>query len=92
MGVCVCGGGCAFLRVQSIVSKCSGDNLKKSGLLLECSDKRYYKICMQCLSPAGEYNLRLGIIKELQPDLVATYAGRYDRPFFSDVRFRIVYV
>ncbi|XP_072995567.1 DNA topoisomerase 6 subunit B [Typha latifolia] len=28
-----------------------------------------------CLSPAGEYNLRLGIIKELQPDLVATYAG-----------------
>ncbi|KAK1259723.1 DNA topoisomerase 6 subunit B [Acorus gramineus] len=28
-----------------------------------------------CLSPAGEYNLRLGIIKELHPDLVATYAG-----------------
>ncbi|KAH7684331.1 DNA topoisomerase VI subunit B protein [Dioscorea alata] len=28
-----------------------------------------------CLSPAGEYNLRLGIIKELQPDMVATYAG-----------------
>ncbi|KAJ3693410.1 hypothetical protein LUZ60_008890 [Juncus effusus] len=28
-----------------------------------------------CLSPAGEYNLRLGIIKELQPDLVATYSG-----------------
>ncbi len=25
-----------------------------------------------CLSPAGEYNLRLGIMKELQPDLVAT--------------------
>ncbi|CAL9063096.1 unnamed protein product [Musa banksii] len=25
-----------------------------------------------CLSPAGEYNLRLGIIKELQPDMVAT--------------------
>ncbi|PKA52823.1 DNA topoisomerase 6 subunit B [Apostasia shenzhenica] len=30
-----------------------------------------------CLSPAGEYNLRLGIIKELQPDMVATYAGRF---------------
>jgi DNA topoisomerase-6 subunit B len=25
-----------------------------------------------CLSPAGEYNLRLGILKELKPDLVAT--------------------
>ncbi|KAI3992208.1 hypothetical protein MKX01_021616 [Papaver californicum] len=28
-----------------------------------------------CLSPAGEYNLRLGIIKELHPDLAATYSG-----------------
>ncbi|XP_008782884.2 DNA topoisomerase 6 subunit B [Phoenix dactylifera] len=28
-----------------------------------------------CLSPAGEYNLRLGIIKELKPDMVATYAS-----------------
>ncbi|KAL5201859.1 hypothetical protein ABZP36_036213 [Zizania latifolia] len=28
-----------------------------------------------CLSPAGEYNLRLGIIKELHPDLVATHAS-----------------
>lgn len=28
-----------------------------------------------CLSPAGEYNLRLGIIKELHPDMVATYEG-----------------
>jgi DNA topoisomerase-6 subunit B len=25
-----------------------------------------------CLSPAGEYNLRLGIMKEIRPDLVAT--------------------
>lgn len=31
---------------------------------------------LQCLSPAGEYNLRLGIVKELQPDMVATYSGR----------------
>lgn len=31
---------------------------------------------LQCLSPAGEYNLRLGIIKELHPDMVATYSGR----------------
>lgn len=28
-----------------------------------------------CLSPAGEYNLRLGIVKELKPDMVATYAA-----------------
>lgn len=28
------------------------------------------------LSPAGEYNLHLGIIKELHPDMVATYSGR----------------
>ncbi|CAH9094688.1 unnamed protein product [Cuscuta europaea] len=27
------------------------------------------------LSPAGEYNLRLGIIKELHPDMVATYSA-----------------
>ena len=26
-----------------------------------------------CLSPVGEYNLRLGIMKELRPELVATY-------------------
>uniref|UniRef100_A0A2N9HG37 DNA topoisomerase 6 subunit B n=1 Tax=Fagus sylvatica TaxID=28930 RepID=A0A2N9HG37_FAGSY len=33
------------------------------------------RTCFQCLSPAGEYNLRLGIIKELHPDMVATYSG-----------------
>jgi len=27
----------------------------------------------QCLSPLGEYNLRLGVMKEIQPDMVATY-------------------
>lgn len=29
------------------------------------------------LSPAGEYNLRLGVMKELRPDLVATYSGDF---------------
>ena len=29
-----------------------------------------------CLSPAGEYNLRLGIIKELNPDMIATYTEK----------------
>jgi len=28
----------------------------------------------KCLSPVGEYNLRLGVAKELTPDFVATYA------------------
>lgn len=37
---------------------------------------------LQSLSPAGEYNLRLGIIKELHPDMVATYAGRLQSCFF----------
>ena len=32
---------------------------------------------MQCLSPAGEYNLRLGIMKELKPDMVATWQDQY---------------
>ena len=27
------------------------------------------------LSPAGEYNLRLGVMKELNPDMVATHEG-----------------
>lgn len=35
-----------------------------------------FNMYFQCLSPAGEYNLRLGIIKELHPDMVATYSGR----------------
>lgn len=32
----------------------------------------------KCLSPAGEYNLRLGIMKELRPSLVATHAEPAD--------------
>ncbi len=29
-----------------------------------------------CLSPAGEYNLRLGVLKELEPAMVATYSEK----------------
>ena len=29
----------------------------------------------ECLSPAGEYNLRLGVMKELGPDWIASYAS-----------------
>ncbi|KAF6005239.1 hypothetical protein CCYA_CCYA01G0282 [Cyanidiococcus yangmingshanensis] len=42
-----------------------------------------------CLSPAGEYNLRLGIVKELKPDMVATHTepvGVLDgHPFIVEV-------
>ncbi len=41
-----------------------------------------------CLSPAGEYNLRLGILKELEPAMVATYtekAGSHEgHPFIVE--------
>ena len=30
----------------------------------------------QCLRPVGEYNLRLGIMKELAPELVATHSTK----------------
>ena len=29
-----------------------------------------------CLSPAGEYNLRLGVLKELRPSMVATFSDK----------------
>lgn len=43
---------------------------------------------IQCLSPLGEYNLRLGVLKEVQPDMVATFQEKYAlcRPFPSGVR------
>lgn len=31
------------------------------------------------LSPAGEYNLRLGVMKEMKPELIATYQGAWAR-------------
>eukprot|EP00737_Agarophyton_chilense_P002625 gb/GEZJ01003003.1/.p1 GENE.gb/GEZJ01003003.1/~~gb/GEZJ01003003.1/.p1 ORF type:complete len:702 (-),score=122.22 gb/GEZJ01003003.1/:1529-3343(-) len=37
-------------------------------------EARFEKANGSCLSPAGEYNLRLGITKELKPNLVATHA------------------
>ena len=30
-----------------------------------------------CLSPAGEYNMRLGVLKELRPSMVATFSDKY---------------
>ena len=36
-------------------------------------EARFDKPSDECLSPAGEYNLRLGIVKELRPEMVATF-------------------
>ncbi|KAB1227835.1 DNA topoisomerase 6 subunit B [Morella rubra] len=45
-----------------------------------------------CLSPAGEYNLRLGIIKELHLDMVATYSGRLCfNPSFLDLLLFVLF-
>jgi hypothetical protein len=35
------------------------------------------------LSPAGEYNLRLGIMKECSPDMVATYQASMALQYFQ---------
>lgn len=37
-------------------------------------DARFPKPSGACLSPAGEYNMRLGILKELNPETVATFS------------------
>lgn len=41
-------------------------------------EARFDKPDGECLSPAGEYNLRLGITKELRPKMVATHAEPAD--------------
>ena len=41
-------------------------------------EARFAKPTGDCLSPAGEYNLRLGITKELKPKMVATHAEAAD--------------
>lgn len=63
---------------SSITPEMSVDSLtpplvhKLSRLL---SVAKFDKPSGNCLSPAGEYNLRLGIMKELKPDLVATHSA-----------------
>ena len=36
-------------------------------------DAKFAAVPVDCLSPVGEYNLRLGIMKELRPEMVATF-------------------
>ncbi len=40
-------------------------------MLVTCSDKKGFVL-------AGEYNLRLGITKELHPDMIATHEGDHN--------------
>mmetsp|Transcript_21443 Transcript_21443/g.47025 ORF Transcript_21443/g.47025 Transcript_21443/m.47025 type:complete len:686 (-) Transcript_21443:69-2126(-) len=61
-----------------------GEELEPDTSIKEVSDKQVVRIHQllraahfdppdgDCLSPAGEYNLRLGIMKELRPTMVAT--------------------
>lgn len=41
-------------------------------------EARFDSASGDCLSPAGEYNLRLGIMKEMRPKMVATHAEAAD--------------
>lgn len=66
---------------QFIVLQCLLDHVLWQLFSVTCSLKfnsfsDLQFVPLQCLSPAGEYNLRLGIMKELRPDMVATYEGR----------------
>lgn len=47
--------------------------------LFPCVPCVTFVICLPvgaCLSPAGEYNMRLGVLKELKPRLVATFSDK----------------
>lgn len=58
------------------VSELDSNHVRQLNELLQAA--RFDKPDGSCLSPAGEYNLRLGITKELQPTMVATHAEPAD--------------
>ena len=58
---------CATLQVQV---------LAKVGAECQIHATILHWMQFMCCMTAGEYNLRLGITKELHPDLVATYQGK----------------
>lgn len=58
------------------VSQLQLNHIRQIDALLHAA--RFDKPNGSCLSPAGEYNLRLGITKELKPTLVATHAEHAD--------------
>jgi len=61
---------------QTSVDNLSPRNLSSSHIAALCQRLRdetgVRPASSTCLSPAGEYNLRLGVIKELEPSMVAT--------------------
>lgn len=59
-----------------LVQKLQASQIRQLHALLQMA--RFDKPDGSCLSPAGEYNLRLGITKELQPSMVATHAESPD--------------
>eukprot|EP00172_Hildenbrandia_rubra_P003163 Plantae.Rhodophyta-Hildenbrandia_rubra.ctg4724.p2 GENE.Plantae.Rhodophyta-Hildenbrandia_rubra.ctg4724~~Plantae.Rhodophyta-Hildenbrandia_rubra.ctg4724.p2 ORF type:complete len:687 (+),score=144.55 Plantae.Rhodophyta-Hildenbrandia_rubra.ctg4724:4625-6685(+) len=58
------------------VSSLTLHHIRRIDALLHAA--RFDKPSGKCLSPAGEYNLRLGIMKEFKPTMVATYAEPAD--------------
>lgn len=58
--------------VHMSVSELTLNHIRQIDSLLH--EARFDKADGSCLSPAGEYNLRLGITKELKPTMVATHA------------------
>ena len=61
------------------ISSLSKQHIHRLTRLLK--EAKFERPSSECLSPAGEYNLRLGIIKELRPDMVATFR---DEPGVSE--------
>lgn len=58
------------------VKDLEANHIRQINELLQAA--RFDKPDGECLSPAGEYNLRLGITKELRPTMVATHAEPAD--------------
>ena len=53
------------------------DSKEISGLYQTLRDDKMIKDpSADCLSPAGEYNMRLGVIKELHPSMIATHTEK----------------
>ena len=64
---------------STVVSSLSKQQIHRLTNLLK--EAKFDRPSSDCLSPAGEYNLRLGIIKELRPEMVATFR---DEPGVSE--------
>jgi len=61
------------LRLPADCEAASLDDKQATRLAQLLKEAKFQDPSGDCLSPVGEYNMRLGIIKELKPDIVATY-------------------